>query len=136
MKSTYYSVAWTECGCFISCSHEHETIVEAEFCIPCAGGYVVGVENGVMRSLTAEEEAEFQRAHYALRYDKPASDAATPVSAEKASSDPRYAVMTPIWGSITGLGRRGCVLTPMRKRWHTLEEATRWCVLHPKSGRH
>src|SRR5438128_1161173 len=26
-----------------------------------AGGYVVGVENGVMRSLTAEEEAEFQK---------------------------------------------------------------------------
>jgi len=55
-----YSAAWTECGCFLSCWHEHKTVVEAASCIPCAGGYVVGVENGDMRSLTAEEESEFQ----------------------------------------------------------------------------
>jgi hypothetical protein len=93
MLSIYYSAAWTERGCFISCSHEHETIVETNSCIPCAGGYVVGVENGVMRSLTAEEEAEFQRVHYAPRTDRPPVDAI----AEAAVTDPRYAVMTPIW---------------------------------------
>jgi hypothetical protein len=59
----HYSAAWTDSGLLLACSHEHETIREADSCIPCAGGYVVGVENGVMRSLTAEEEAEFQRAH-------------------------------------------------------------------------
>jgi hypothetical protein len=97
MKSIYYSAAWTECGCFISCSHEHGTVVEANSCISCAGGYVVGVENGVMRSLTAEEEEEFQRVHNAPRTDKPAPDTTVQVSAEDVSSDPRYAVMTPIW---------------------------------------
>jgi len=56
----YYSATWTECGCLISCSHEHKTVAECASCIPCAGGYVVGVENGAMRSLTAEEESEFQ----------------------------------------------------------------------------
>jgi hypothetical protein len=92
----YYSAAWTECGFFLGCSHEHETIVEADACIPCAGGYVVGVENGVMRSLTAEEEAEFQRVHYATRTDKPPLDAIRAALAEAAVSDSRYAVMTRI----------------------------------------
>jgi hypothetical protein len=60
MTSIYYSAAWTECGCLISCWHEHETVAEAASCIPCAGGYVVAVENGSTRSLTAEEESESQ----------------------------------------------------------------------------
>jgi hypothetical protein len=96
MKSIYYSAAWTECGFLLGCSHEHETIVEANSCIPCAGGYVVGVENGVMRSLTAEEESEFQRAHDAPRNDKPPLDAILPAPAEAAVSDSRYAIMTRI----------------------------------------
>ena len=62
-----YSAAWTDSGFLLGCSHEHETIADADSCIPCAGGYVVGVENGVMRSLTAEEEAQFQRVHYLRR---------------------------------------------------------------------
>ncbi len=60
MSSMYYSAAWTECGCFISCWHEHKTVLEAASCIPCAGGYVVAVENNAMRSLTTQEEVEFQ----------------------------------------------------------------------------
>src|ERR1035441_8591090 len=92
MKSNYYSAAWTDSEFLLGCSHEHETIVDADSCIPCAGGYVVDVENGVMRSLTAEEEAEFQRAPYAPRINKPPLDAI----AEAAVSDPRYAVMTRI----------------------------------------
>jgi hypothetical protein len=89
----FYSAAWTDSGFLLGCSHEHETIVEADSCIPCAGGYVVGVENGVMRSLTAEEEAEFQRVHYAPRTDNPAV-ATTPAAPEEAAvSDSRYAIM-------------------------------------------
>ena len=93
MKSIYYSAAWTDSGFLLGCSHEHETIVEADSCIPCAGGCVVGVENGVMRSLTAEEEAEFQRVHYAPRTDEAPLDATQAAPAEAAVSDPGYAVM-------------------------------------------
>jgi hypothetical protein len=82
----YYSAAWTDSGFPLGCSHEHETIAEADFCIACAGGYVVAVENGVMRSLTAEEEAEFQRVHYAPRTEES-------VVHEEVVNDPRYAVM-------------------------------------------
>jgi len=60
MKSTYYSAAWTDSGCLFACGHEHATLTEAVTCIPCAGGYVVGIENGVMRSLSPKEESEFQ----------------------------------------------------------------------------
>jgi hypothetical protein len=92
----FYSAAWTDSGFLVGCSHEHATIADADSCIPCAGGYVVVVENGVMRSLTAEEEAEFQRVHYAPRTDKPAV-ATTPAAPEEAAvSDSRYAIMTRI----------------------------------------
>ena len=63
MKSIYYSAAWTDSGCLFGCGHEHETLMEAALCIPCAGGYLVAIENGVMRSLSTEEEAEFQSCH-------------------------------------------------------------------------
>jgi hypothetical protein len=90
----YYSAAWTDSGFLLGCSHEHGTIVEASACIPCADGYVVGVENGVMRSLTAEEEAEFQRVHYVPRTGRPPDDAIR--AARVADNDSRYAVMTRI----------------------------------------
>jgi hypothetical protein len=83
--------------------------VEADSCIPCAGGYVVGVENGVMRSLTAEEEAEFQCVHYAPRTDKPPLDAIRAGPAEASLSDSRYAIMTRI-----GVGDRWTWTTWMR----------------------
>jgi hypothetical protein len=51
MTSIYYSAAWTDSGFLLGCSHQHKTVTEATSCIPCAGGYVVAVENGVMRSL-------------------------------------------------------------------------------------
>ena len=95
MSSIYYSAAWTECGCLISCWHEHTTVPEAASCIPCAGGYVVGVENGVMRSLTAEEESQFQSVIRGDSADKPAPDITVQPSAE-ASRDSGYAVMTRI----------------------------------------
>jgi hypothetical protein len=94
MKAIYYSAAWTDSGCLLVCGHEHETLVEAASCIPCAGGYVVGVENGVMRSLRTEEESEFQ----SLIRDPskyPAPHIPAPAS-EKPGRDSGYAVMTRI----------------------------------------
>jgi hypothetical protein len=90
-----YSAAWTECHCLISCSHEHKTVAEAASCIACAGCYVIGVENGAVRSLTAEEESEFECSFRHLS-DGPALET-TPVAPERAAvSDPDYAVMTRI----------------------------------------
>ena len=94
MKSTYYSAAWTDSECFLSWSHEHETIVEAVPCIQCAGGYLVGIENGVMRSLSPKEKSEFQ----SLIRDPskhPAPHIPAPAS-ERPGCDPGYAVMTRI----------------------------------------
>jgi len=96
MSSMYYFAAWTDSGFLLGCSHEHETIAEADSCIPCAGGYVVAVENGVMCSLTAEEEAEFQRVHYAPPNNKLPLYARPEARAEAAASDSGYAVMTRI----------------------------------------
>jgi len=93
MSSIYYSAVWTDSGFFLRCSHEHETIGEANSCIPCAGGYVVAVEDGVMCSLTAAEEAECQLEHYARRTDNSAVETTPASLAEAAFSDPRYAVM-------------------------------------------
>jgi hypothetical protein len=96
MRSTCYSAAWTDSGFLLGCSHEHETIADADSCIPCAGGYVVAVENGVMRSLTAEEESEFQRVHYVPRTNNPA------VPDEEVADDARYAVMIRIRVGVGG----------------------------------
>lgn len=93
----FYSAAWTNFGWFSSCEHSHETIGDANSCpsIQCAGSYVVGVEDGVMRSLTDEEEAEFQLVRYGHRIDKPPLDIlATP--AEAVVSRSRYTIMTRI----------------------------------------
>jgi hypothetical protein len=95
MKPIYYSAAWTDSGFLLGCSHEHETIVEAVSCIPCAGGYVISVENGVTRSLKPHEEAEFKNAiQDSSKYPAPHPPAlAVP---ETASSKSGYAVMTRI----------------------------------------
>jgi GGDEF domain-containing protein len=96
MKPTYYSAAWTDSGRFFGCPHEHETIVEAASCIPRAGGYVVGVENAVMRSLSPMEESEFQAViRDTLKYPPPYT-AVPAAGAEQASGDSGYAVMTRI----------------------------------------
>lgn len=90
----YYSAAWTDSEFLLGCSHEHETIVEAASCIPCAGGYVVGVENGAIRSLTTEEESEFQCAVPSHSTDNPAVEPTPAASGEAAASDSGYTVMT------------------------------------------
>jgi hypothetical protein len=92
----YYSAAWTECGCLISCSHEHKTVAEATSCIPCAGCYVIGFENGALRSLTAEEESGFEYAVPSHSSDDPAVETTPAAPAGAAVSNPDYAVMTRI----------------------------------------
>lgn len=92
----FYSAAWTDSGFLLGCSHEHKTVAEAASCIPCAGGYVVGVENGVMRSLTAEEEAEFQCVVHSPCASSPVVQTALAAPTEAAVGDSGYAVMTRI----------------------------------------
>jgi len=79
MTSICYTVGWDDSGCLLSCWHEHPTISEAAECINCAGAYVLAIENGVLRVLTADEEAEFQRAH-CTRTDNPPSVRAMPIN--------------------------------------------------------
>jgi hypothetical protein len=62
MKNIYYRTAYTEGECLIACNHEHQTVIAATACIAATGGYVVGVEDGAIRTLTDAEETEFQNA--------------------------------------------------------------------------
>jgi hypothetical protein len=80
MTPKYYSAAWTDSGLLLGCSHEHKIVTAAMSCIPCAGGYVVAVENGVMRSLAPHEEREFQCGRASHCSENPAvqTTAATP----------------------------------------------------------
>ncbi len=66
MACTYYFAAWTDSGCLLGCDHQHLTVVAAVVCAqsPCAGAYVVAVEDGVLRELNAREEREFQLEMY------------------------------------------------------------------------
>jgi hypothetical protein len=61
MNSIYYFAAWTDSGFLLGCDHEHETVPEAVACISCGGGYVIAVENNVLRALTDEEEAALRQ---------------------------------------------------------------------------
>jgi hypothetical protein len=69
MGSTFYFSAWTDSGCLLGCSHEHQTVTSAVACISCAGGYVIAVEKGVLRALTDAEETEFQIAMYGSKVE-------------------------------------------------------------------
>jgi hypothetical protein len=64
MNKIYYFAAYTDSGCILGCIHKHKTVTTATACLSSAGGYVIGVENGVPRALTDAEEAEFQHAMY------------------------------------------------------------------------
>jgi hypothetical protein len=80
-SSSYYTTVWTDSHCMIGCWHEHAAIEEAMACMPCAGGYVVAVEDGVMRALTPEEDARFESL---LPVSKP-----VPLQKEKCDVPPR-----------------------------------------------
>ena len=73
-----------------------QTVGEAVLCIRSAGGYVVAAETGVMRCLTAEEEAEFQCVVHPPCANSPVVQTALAAPAEAAVSDSCYAVMTRI----------------------------------------
>jgi hypothetical protein len=88
MTSIYYSAAWTDSGFLLGCSHQHKTVTEATSCIPCAGGYVVAVENGAMRCLRAEEEVEFQCGRVSHRSHNPAVETTPAASAEWSEGTP------------------------------------------------
>jgi hypothetical protein len=62
----HYFAAWTDSGCFLGCNHEHQTVASAVACIPCAGGYVVAVEDGRLHALNDNEVIEFQAAMYGV----------------------------------------------------------------------
>jgi hypothetical protein len=96
MTSIYYSAFLTDSGFLLGCSHEHPTIREADECINCTGGYVVATENGALRALTVDEEAEFQRVHYASRTDKPPLDAIRAAQERYRNDGTRYAVIVRI----------------------------------------
>lgn len=96
MTAIFYFAAWTDSACFCSCWHEHRTVGEAADCISYAGAYVIAVEDGVMRALTAEEEAQFQRAIHAPGAVKPAVDALRAAEERYRNDGSRYAVMVRI----------------------------------------
>jgi hypothetical protein len=96
MSSFYYSAAWTDSGFLLGCSHEHATIVESDFCIRRAGGYVLATENGALRALTMDDEPEFQAVHRASRTGNLAVETTPATPAEDTVSDSGYAIMTRI----------------------------------------
>ena len=64
MKDIYYFAAHTDSGCLLGCDHRHRTVSSAVACISLAGGYVIAVEDDVLRKLNDAEETEFQLAMY------------------------------------------------------------------------
>jgi hypothetical protein len=61
MKTSHYRAAYAESNkCITACPHEHQTVHQAAACILSADGYVVAVEDGLVRRLTDAEEVEFQ----------------------------------------------------------------------------
>jgi hypothetical protein len=62
MKATYYLASYAEGKFLVTCSHAHLAVHSAVACISTAGGYVVAVEDGLLRALTDAEEVEFQKA--------------------------------------------------------------------------
>jgi hypothetical protein len=62
----YYFAAWTDSGCLCGCDHFHLTLASAVACTVSgyAGAYVIAVEKGEYRQLTAKEETEFQDLMY------------------------------------------------------------------------
>jgi hypothetical protein len=95
MSSIYYAAAWTECGCQINCSHQHRTVGDAAPCIRRAGGYVVAVDAGALRSLTPEEEADFRCASQPCT-DTPIVQITSAVADGQTIGESGYAVMTRI----------------------------------------
>lgn len=69
MKHIWYNAAYTEGECLIACNHEHQTVIAATACISWTAGFVVGVENGIIRALDDAEEIAFQDAMYGSKVE-------------------------------------------------------------------
>jgi hypothetical protein len=68
----YYEAAWTDSWAYCQCFHSHQTIMDAARCGPKQRGfYLVAVEAGVSRELTADEDKIVD----AVRFDKLADSA-------------------------------------------------------------
>jgi hypothetical protein len=67
LPSLYYFAAWTDSGCLLGCEHHHQTVISAANCISEAGGYVIAVEKGRLRTLNDAEEELFRLAFYGGR---------------------------------------------------------------------
>ena len=81
MTPISYFAAWTDSGCLLGCWHEHKTVSEAASCISSAGGYVIAIESGALRALSADEESEFQRTLDTTRTNQPMPQHAEPTGA-------------------------------------------------------
>ena len=62
----YYFCVWTDSGCLCVCDHLHLTLASAVACSSSAyaGAYVIAVEKGEYRALTAKEEIEWRELMY------------------------------------------------------------------------
>jgi hypothetical protein len=126
MNSIYYFAARTDSGFLLGCDHEHQTVTEAVACILCAGGYVIAVEHSVLRALTDDEEAEFQRAPHL------ASSSKVQELEYEASG---YAVMVRV-RFVDGWDWDTWMRFDTYKRLRTQETAIGSCLLGPSSGLH
>jgi hypothetical protein len=68
----HYEAAWTDSWAYCQCFHSRQTIMEAAKCgLTRPGFYVVAVEAGVSRELTADEDKIVDT----VRFDKLADSA-------------------------------------------------------------
>jgi hypothetical protein len=71
----HYEAAWSDSSCYCRCFHAHPTLIEAAKCgMAQPGFYVIAIESGLTRELTADEE----KAVDALRFGKLADSASAP----------------------------------------------------------
>jgi hypothetical protein len=58
LNNTHYEAAWTDSWCDCRCMHKHQTLSDAANCgLPrAAGWYVLAVEGGEPRQLSAAED--------------------------------------------------------------------------------
>jgi hypothetical protein len=53
----HYEAAWSDSSCFCRCFHAHPTLTDAAKCgMAQPGFYVIAVESGLTRELTANED--------------------------------------------------------------------------------
>jgi hypothetical protein len=71
----HYEAAWSDSSCYCRCFHTHPTLIEAAKCgLPQPGFYVIAIESGETRELTADEDKVVN----AFRFDKLSDSASAP----------------------------------------------------------